>query len=40
MEAANLLHKEYTIRQKGMKSIGKGKRQLRNLIFSVNYDGR
>lgn len=40
IEAANLLHREDTIRRKSVKSTGKWKRELRNLISLVNYDGR
>ena len=40
MEAANVLHRRVTGSQKVAKSKHKGRRELRNLISSVNYDGR
>lgn len=40
MEKDNLLQKKSSITQKVATSIGKGQRELRNLISSVNYDGR
>ena len=40
MEAANVLHKEVSGNRKVVKSKNKGRRELRNLISSVNYDGR
>lgn len=40
IEAANLLHREDTVHRKSVKSTGKWKRELSNLISSVNYDGR
>ena len=39
IEAANLMHKRDTAHRKVV-SKDKGKRELRNLISSVNYDGR
>ena len=39
IEAANLLHKKDATHRKAI-SKDKGKRELRNLISSVNYDGR
>ena len=38
-EAANLVHRKDAAHQKSV-SNDKGKRELRNLISSVNYDGR
>ena len=40
MEATNVLHRKGTCSQKVAKSKNKGHRELRNLISSVNYDGR
>ena len=40
MAAANVLHKEVSGNRKVVKSKNKGRRELRNLISSVNYDGR
>ena len=39
IEAANLMHRKDAAHQKAI-SKDKGKRELRNLISSVNYDGR
>ena len=39
IKAANQLHKKDAAHQKAV-SKDKGKRELRNLISSVNYDGR
>ena len=39
IEAANLLHKKDAAHRKAV-SKDKGKRELRNLISSINYDGR
>ena len=38
--AANLLNREATGISKSVKNKNKGRRELRNLISSVNYDGR
>ena len=40
MEAANVLHKEVSGNRKVVKFKNKGRRELRNLVSSVNYDGR
>ena len=40
MEAANVLHREISSNRKVVKSKNKGRRELRNLVSSVNYDGR
>ena len=40
MEAANVLHREVSGNQKAVKFKNKGRRELRNLVSSVNYDGR
>ena len=40
MEAANVLHRKAIGSQKVAKSKNKGCKELRNLISSVNYDGR
>ena len=40
MEAANVLHRKAIGSQKVAKSKNKVRRELRNLISSVNYDGR
>lgn len=40
MEVANLLHRRAAVHQKSAIAKDKGKRELRNLISSVNYDGR
>ena len=40
MEATNVLHRKVMGSQKVAKSKNKGRRELRNLISSVNYDGR
>ena len=40
MEAANVLHRKVTSSKKVAMSKNKGCRELRNLISSVNYDGR
>ncbi|KAK9993733.1 hypothetical protein SO802_023436 [Lithocarpus litseifolius] len=40
MEAANVLHKKATGSKKVAKSKNKGRRELQNLICSVNYDRR
>ena len=39
IEASNLTHRKYAAHRKDV-SKDKGKRELRNLIFLVNYDGR
>ena len=39
IEAAKLVHRKYATFQKAV-SKDKGKRELRNLISSINYDGR
>lgn len=40
METANLSHREVISSRKIAKSKNKGRRELRNLVSSVNYDGR
>ena len=40
MEAANVLHRKETGSKKVAKSKNKGRRELQNLIYSVNYDRR
>ena len=40
MEAANVLHRKVTGSTKVVKSKNKGRRELQNLIYSVNYDKR
>ena len=40
MKVVNQRQKKAAINQKVASSTGKGKRELRNLISSVNYDGR
>ena len=40
MEVDNLLQKKATANRKVASSTSKGKRELRNLISSDNYDGR
>ena len=40
MEAANVLHRKETGSKKVAKSKNKGRRELQNLICSVNYDRR
>lgn len=40
MEAANLLHREVTSSQKVVKSKNRGRRELRNLVSLLNYNGR
>ena len=40
MEAANVLHKEVSGNRKVVKFKNKGRRELRNLVSSANYDGR
>ena len=39
MEAANVLHKEVSGNRKVVKFKNKGRRELRNLVSSMNYDG-
>ena len=40
MEAADVLHREVSGNRKVVKFKNKGRRELRNLVSSVNYDGR
>lgn len=40
MEAAKVLNRKVTVPRKAVIYINKGKRELRNLKSSVNYDGR
>ena len=40
MEAENVLHRKETGSKKVAKSKNKGRRELQNLIYSVNYDRR
>ena len=40
IKVVNERQKKATVNQKATSSTGKGKKELRNLISSVNYDGR